>query len=316
MSTSPEVFERVANAPVVPKGLPLVILLTGFTDAGSAVSGLIDHLHETTAPQPLAVFDNDRLLDYRARRPIIQFDQDHLTSYVPARLELALAHDAIGQQFLLLSGYEPDFAWNAFVVAVLELAEEHEVSGMSWVHAIAMPVPHTRPLGTTVSGNRADLIAAHSVWKPRTQVPSTAGHLLEYRFAENGARVVGFVLLVPHYLAETSYPDAVLAAADKLMNATGLVLAMDDVRDESADYLTRVSEQVAGNDELLQMLHTLEERHDAYMAGYQSADPAHGFGDAPFTERQLPSADELAAELERYLASRRPGDDEQSPPNA
>lgn len=315
MPTSAEVFERVANAPAVPKGLPLVILLTGFTDAGSAVAGLIDHLHESTEPRPLAIFDNDRLLDYRARRPIIQFDQDHLTSYAPAKLELSLAHDAIGQQFLLLSGYEPDFAWNAFAAAVLALADEHEISSVSWAHSIAMPVPHTRPLGTTVSGNRAELIAAHSVWKPRTQVPSTAGHLLEYRFAEHGARVVGFVLLVPHYLAETSYPEAVLATADKLMNATGLVLAMDDVRAQSAEYLERVTEQVSGNDELLQMLHTLEERHDAYMAGYQSADPAHGFGDAPFSERNLPSADELAAELERYLASRRPGDEEQSPPS-
>lgn len=287
-----------------------MILLTGFTDAGSAVSGLIDHLQDTTDPKPVAVFDNDVLLDYRARRPVVQFDQDHLTSFAPARLELAVAHDAIGQQFLLLSGYEPDFAWNAFVDAVLELADEFEVSGMSWVHAIAMPVPHTRPLGTTVSGNRAELIAAHSVWKPRTQVPSTAGHLLEFRFAERGEATVGFVLLIPHYLAETSYPQAVLTAADRLMNATGLVLAMDAVRGENDDYLARVDEQVQGNDELLQMLHTLEERHDAYMAGYNAPDAEHGFGDAPFTERNLPSADELAAELERYLASRPPGDDE------
>ena len=152
-----------------------MVLLTGFTDAGNAVSGLIEHLRETASPQPIAVFDNDVLLDYRARRPIIQFDQDHLTAFTPARLELSLAHDAIGQRFLLLSGYEPDFAWNAFTRAVLTLAEEYEVSGVSWAHSIAMPVPHTRPLGTTVSGNRSDLIAAHSVWKPRTQVPSTAG---------------------------------------------------------------------------------------------------------------------------------------------
>lgn len=305
-----DVYERVAGAPAVPKGLPLVILLTGFTDAGSAVAGLIEHLNDTTEPQALVAFDNDVLLDYRARRPVIHFDQDHLTSFTPARLELSLAHDAIGQKFLLLSGYEPDFAWNAFVQAVLDLAAEYEVSGVSWAHSIAMPVPHTRPLGTTVSGNRADLIAAHSVWKPRTQVPATAGHLLEYRFAERSDRIVGFVLLVPHYLAETAYPDAVLATADKLMTATGLVLAMDTVRDAGAEYLARVEEQVGGNDELLQMLHVLEERHDAYMAGYQSADPEHGFGDAPFTERNLPSADELAAELERYLASRRPNDED------
>ncbi|KJQ54679.1 proteasome assembly chaperone family protein [Microbacterium sp. SA39] len=308
MPLSGEIHERVANAPAVPHGLPLVVLLTGFTDAGSAVSGLIDHLRETASPQPVVVFDNDVLLDYRARRPIISFDQDHLTEFRPSRLELSLATDALGQPFLLLAGYEPDFAWNAFAQTVLDLAAEFEVSGLNWVHSIAMPVPHTRPIGTTVSGNRRELTVAHSVWRPRTQVPATAGHLLEFRFVEAGHRAVGFVLLVPHYLAETENPDAVIAAADKLMASTGLVLLLDAVQERREDYFTRVDEQVAGNEELQQMVHNLERRYDAYMAGRNPDDDTYDEGG--FSERDLPSADELAAELERYLASRPSGDDD------
>ena len=34
------------------------------------------------------------------------------------------------------------------------------------------------------------------MWQPHTQVPATAGHLLEHRFAQANARVSGFVLLV------------------------------------------------------------------------------------------------------------------------
>ncbi|PVE95567.1 MULTISPECIES: PAC2 family protein [unclassified Microbacterium] len=308
MPFSGEIHERVANAPAVPHGLPLVVLLTGFTDAGSAVSGLIDHLRETASPEPVVVFDNDALLDYRARRPVISFDQDHLTEFRPSRLELSLATDALGQPFLLLAGYEPDFAWNAFAETVLDLAAEFEVSGLNWVHSIAMPVPHTRPIGTTVSGNRRELTVAHSVWRPRTQVPATAGHLLEFRFVESGHRAVGFVLLVPHYLAETENPDAVIAAADKLMASTGLVFLVDAVQDRREDYFTRVDEQVAGNEELQQMVHNLERRYDAYMAGRNPDDDTYDEGG--FSERDLPSADELAAELERYLASRPSGDDD------
>ncbi|MBS0024796.1 proteasome assembly chaperone family protein [Microbacterium paraoxydans] len=308
MPFSGEIHERVANAPAVPHGVPLVVLLTGFTDAGSAVSGLIDHLRESTSPQPLVVFDNDALLDYRARRPVISFDQDHLTEFRPPRLELSLATDALGRPFLLLAGYEPDFAWNAFAETVLDLAAEYEVSGLHWVHSIAMPVPHTRPIGTTVSGNRRDLVVSHSVWRPRTQVPATAGHLLEYRFAERGERVVGFVLLVPHYLAETENPDAVSAAAEKLMASTGLVLMLDAVRERREDYIARVDEQVAANDELQQMVHNLERRYDAYMAGRDPEDDSYDEGG--FSERDLPSADELAAELERYLATRPSGDED------
>src|SRR5690606_31187004 len=251
-------------------------------------------------------FSNDALLDYRARRPIVTFDQDHLTEFRPPRLELSLAHDALGQPFLLLSGYEPDFAWEAFSDLVVALADELDVITMTWVHAIAMPVPHTRPLAATVSGSRHELIQAHSAWKPRTQVPATAGHLLEYRLSEHGFPVAGFVMLVPHYLAETSYPGAALAALDKLMTATGLVFGLDSLREEGRDYLERIGEQIARNDELAQMIETLERRFDSYMAGeFDQARRERGEG---FVEGELPSADELAAELERFLADR-PDDD-------
>lgn len=296
-------FERVANAPDVARGLPLVVAMTGFTDAGSAVSGLIDYTREQLDPQPLLVFSNDALLDYRARRPVISFDEDHLTDVVAPRLELSLTRDALGQPFLLLSGYEPDFAWESFCDAVMDAAEQYRVSTVTWVHAIPMPVPHTRPIGTTVSGTRDDLTAAHSVWKPRTQAPGTAGHLLEFRLAESGMSIASFVLLIPHYLGDTEYPGATIIALDKLSAATGLVFTTDALRDEDRDYLAKVGEQVQGNDELTRMVRNLEERYDAYMAGTSLASPL-------LDESALPSADELAAELERFLASRPPSDDD------
>ncbi len=303
MPYSAPLYERVSSAPPVPRGLPLVISLTGFTDAGNAVTRLVEYFRDVLDPAPLAVFTNDVLLDYRARRPLISFEQDHLTDYRPARLEFSLAHDTLGQPFLLLAGYEPDFAWDAFTKAVLDLAAAYDVESVTWVHAIPMPVPHTRPIGTTVSGTRSDLTEAHSVWQPHTQVPATAGHLLEYRFAEAGARIAGFVLLVPHYLADTEFPAAALAGLDSLTVATGLVFAGDELRDENREYISKVDDQVTGSDELSRMLHGLEERYDSYMAGSTSATAMVHTGD-------LPSADELAAELERFLASRPSGEDD------
>jgi hypothetical protein len=266
----------------------MVIALTGFTDAGSAVTRMIELFRDDLEPSPVVAFSADVLLDYRARRPIITFDGDHLSDYRPPRLELSLAHDALGQPFVLLAGYEPDFAWDAFAETVVGLAEGLQVSGITWVHAIPMPVPHTRPIGTTVSGTRTDLTQAHSVWKPHTQVPATMGH--------------GFVLLVPHYLADTEYPAAAIAGLDTLSVATGLVFDADEIRDENRDYLAKVDDQVEGNPELTTMLHSLEERYDSYMAGSTLAQPIIHTG-------ARPSADALAAELERFLADRREGDD-------
>jgi hypothetical protein len=120
--------------------------------------------------------------------------------------------------------------------------------------------------------------------------------------ADAGLPVAGFALLVPHYLADSEYPAAILAALDSIAVATGRVFAGDDLRDQNREYLDKVTEQVSGNDELMGMLQGLEERYDSYMAGSTRATPIIHTGD-------LPSADELAAELERFLANRPTDDD-------
>lgn len=302
-----ELFERQPALADVPEGLPLVISLTGFTDAGGAASQMNEYFRDEVRPEPLIVFNNDLLLDYRARRPMVYFDQDHLTAYRPASLTLSLADDGLGQQFLVLCGYEPDFGWESFAADVVQLVAELGVSSATWVHAIPMPVPHTRPIGMTVSGNRRDLIDAHSVWRPHTQVPATGGHLLELRLSEAGLPVAGFVLLVPHYLGDTEHPGVAVAALEAVGMATGLSLTRDDLREASRDFLIKIEQQIEGNDELNRMVRGLEERYDSYMEGSPQRSSLIADGD-------LPSADELAAELEKFLASHPFGDEDTKKP--
>lgn len=288
---------------VVPLGLPLIAGLTGFADAGSGVSQLSEYLTDSVDNRVVATFDSDQLLDYRARRPTIQFDQDHVSDYRPLRLALYLGSDEIGQQFLFLTGYEPDFRWEGFTAAVLGLVDRFQVKSTTWLHAIPMPTPHTRPIGVTVSGNRAELIDSMSIWKPNTQAPATALHLIEYRLQELGHPTTGFVLLVPHYLADTEYPDAAVTALESISAATGLIFPFDHLREEAREFLAKIDSQLAGNQELARLVATLEERHDSYMQG----NPLR----SPLTDEdgELPSADEIAAELENFLALRRDGED-------
>ncbi|QHC63050.1 PAC2 family protein [Rathayibacter sp. PhB93] len=287
----------------VPRGLHLVAGLTGFADAGGAVGQLAEHLHGTLEHRTVVEFDPDQLLDYRARRPIITFDQDHLTDYTPASLRLSLAHDELHQPFLLLTGFEPDYQWERFTRAVLELIDRLEVASTTWVHAIPMPVPHTRPVGVTVSGNREDLIEAMSVWKPVTQVPANVLHLLELRLYDRALPAVGFALLIPHYLSDTAYPQAAVAALESISASTGLIFPTDSLRESGREFLAKVDEQVGSNEELQKLVAALESRHDTYMEGTSLR--------SPLTDEDgfVPTADALAAELEKFLAIKRPGEE-------
>ncbi|EPR76103.1 hypothetical protein ADILRU_1620 [Leifsonia rubra CMS 76R] len=297
-------YDIVTDVADVPRRLPLVAGLTGFADAGGAVSQLSQYLLDTLERTPVVTFDNDALLDYRARRPTIYFDQDHLSDYRPARLELYLAKDELGQPFLLLTGYEPDFQWERFSAAVLRLVEKFDVKSTTWVHAIPMPVPHTRSIGVTVSGNRRELIDSLSVWKPHTQVPANAMHLIEFRLQELGHPTTGFVLLIPHYLADTEWPSAAVAALESVSAATGLIFPTDRLREDGREFVAKIDSQVESNQELARLVGTLEERHDNYMQDNPMRSPLTD------EDGELPSADEIAAELQKFLAIRRAGDDD------
>lgn len=283
----------------VPKGLPLVIALGGTSDAGGLASQLSEYLWERCEPVEFARFNADLLLDYRSRRPVITFDEDHLVDYAPADLTLSLARDEMNASFLVLNGFEPDFRWDQFVDTVLMLVNEFEVSTTVWSHTVPMPVPHTRPVRMTVSGSREDLIEARSVWRPRTKLPASVGHVLEYRLFGLGEDVAGFALLVPHYLANTEYPDALLSALDGFMAATGLLLATDELRDASAEFHQQVDRQIAESEESAEMVVTLEQRYDSYMQDQTSRSPLIG------EDGVIPTADQIASELENFLAQQR-----------
>ncbi|GAB2551975.1 PAC2 family protein [Leucobacter ruminantium] len=292
---SAEYAERRAR---VPRGLPLVVAMEGLSDAGGAVSQLEEYLWEHAHPEEILRFNADLLLDYRARRPLITFDGDHLVDYSPEELVLGLAHDELGAPFLVLSGYEPDFRWEQFIDTVLLLVHEFEVSITVWTHAFPMPVPHTRPIGATVSGSRDDLIEARSVWRPTTRLSASAAHVLEYRLHSLGEEVVGFAHLIPHYLAGTEYPEALLVSLDGIMAATGLILSTDGVREAARSFRAQVDAQISENEESLEMVRTLEHRYDAYMEDRGAQSPLIG------EDGTLPTADQIASELERFLAER------------
>lgn len=284
------------------RGLNLVMGFTGFADAGHVVRQITTELLDTLDAEMVAEFDADQLIDYRSRRPQISFVEDHLQDYQAPSLALYRLVDGLGSPFLLLAGFEPDLQWERFARAVVGLVEELDVNLVTWIHSIPMPVPHTRPVGVTVHGNRPELIEGISVWKPTVEVPAAVGHILELRLTEAGRNIVGYVIHVPHYLAEAEYPTAAVAGLEYLGAATSLMLPTDRLREAGREVGRQIAEQIEASEEVQQVVSRLETRYDEKAEGTVRRSLLADEND------QLPNADALGAAVEAYLARKEPGE--------
>jgi len=298
-----ELYELSADLPELDRPV-LVVAMTGFVDAAGATKIAADHLRDHGDPVDVAVFDVDQLYDYRARRPAMMFVEDHWESYDTPQIRVQALTDTAGTRFLMLDGPEPDVQWERFVAAVTLLCERLDVRASVGFNSIPMAVPHTRPLGVTAHASRRELIADHQPWLQRVQVPGSAVHLLEYRLGRAGRDSMGFSVHVPHYLAQTDYPGAAQTMLEAVSRATGLALVDESLRSAAEAVRADVDGQVERSEEVASVVRALEEQYDAYVAGRGDNLLAGDTG-------PLPTADELGAELERFLADQAERPDQQ-----
>ncbi len=300
-----ELYQVEPDAPALREPV-LVIVLDGFVDAGSAARLAVDSLLATGPGRLVARFDVDQLVDYRSRRPPLRFETDRWTSYSAPELDVVALTDSGGAGFLLLSGPEPDTQWERFAAAVGQLVADLGVRLVVNLTGIPMAVPHTRPIGVTVHGTRPELTEGHEALFATAEVPGSAVALTEYRLGQAGHAAMGFAVHVPHYLARADYPQAARVLVDHLAVATGLYLSTEALTTAAEQAEREIAEQVAGSDEVAQVVSALERQYDTVVSGTAER-PGAGLGG------ELPSADELAAEVERFLADRDPdpGPDDQ-----
>lgn len=275
----------------------LVHALTGFVDAGHAGQLAVAHLLANLEHRVMATFDVDQLLDYRSRRPAMTFDQDRWAGYERPELVLYEVRDLAGTAFFLLSGPEPDLLWERFADAVRELVERFGIGLTVGLGAVPMAVPHTRPAMVTAHATRRELISGYQRWFDTVRLPGHAGALVELRLGEAGHDAMGFVVHVPHYLARLEYPDSARGLLEHLARTSGLDLPVDALDPSAQRVLAEVNEQIARSPESMSVVAALEAQFDS--VGTAESDrrslPA-------IDAESLPTGDEIAAELEQFLA--------------
>ncbi|MGH3687855.1 MAG: PAC2 family protein [Pseudonocardiaceae bacterium] len=287
---------RIDAEPSTQAGTVLVHALTGFVDAGQAGSLAVAHLLAHLEHRVVATFDVDQLLDYRSRRPTMIFDEDRWTSYEQPELVLYEVRDCAGTAFLLLTGPEPDLLWERFADAVRELIERFGVTLTVGLGAVPMAVPHTRPATVTAHATRRELIPGYQKWFTTMQIPGHAGALVELRLGEAGHDAMGFVVHVPHYLARMEYPESARGLLEHLARSSGLNLPAETLRPAAQRVFAEVTEQVSRSPESMSVIASLEAQFDAALGKYDRRSLP------PIDAEMLPTGDEIAAELQQFLA--------------
>lgn len=300
MNDPRELYRWADDAPTPVEGETPVLVhaLQGSMDAGSAGRLLAQHLTGKLPSVRVLNFDMDMLLDYRSRRPAMTFRDGAWTSYEEPELVLDLIRDDDGAPILLLHGLEPDLQWEAFVAAVQGLIEEFGVRLTIGVHGIPMGVPHTRPMTVTAHATRPELIEAYPNYFSAVQVPASAAALLELRLGRRGRDAMGFAANVPHYLAQADYPQAAAELVRQVARSGDLSLPVGDLEAAGSRVRGEIDRQVSESEEVTAVVAALERQFDQFSE--TSGDRGRSVGMSALEE--LPSADELGAQLEAFLA--------------
>jgi hypothetical protein len=275
-----------ADAPV------LVVMLTGWIDASGAANAAMAALDALTAASTIAVFDADTFIDFRARRPTMEIREGLNSALVWPDIELKHGVTSGGTDVLLLTGPEPDSAWHKFSDAVCDLAMRLGVSMAVGLGAYPFATPHTRPSRLSCTTPDADLRDRVDFLKNSVDVPAGMGAVLERSLHAVSIPAIGIWAQVPHYVSAMTYPAASVALLDGLRDLTGLEVDPGQLRQEAIIQRQRLDNLVAGNTEHTTMLRQLEEAYDVTDDVRSPLLP---------DEADLPSGEELAAELEQFL---------------
>ncbi|HWC66506.1 MAG TPA: PAC2 family protein [Acidimicrobiales bacterium] len=271
----------------------LVVMLLGWIDAGGAAAGAMAVLEQELAARPVLRFDADTFIDYRARRPLLQLREGVIERMIWPITELKTGRDAVGHDVLLLTGQEPDSAWELFLDSLLEVSAALGVTKVVGLGAYPFATPHSRPSRLSITCGSRAVAESLPYLRNSVDVPAGIAAAIEARFSEHGIPSFGLWAQVPHYVAAAAYPAATVALLSGLNESVGIVTEAVPVRQEAIAQRSQLDELVSGNAEHVAMLRQLEQMYDS-----EDAPTRAGPGLVP---SDLPSGDELAAELERFL---------------
>jgi hypothetical protein len=272
----------------------LIVMMTGWIDAAGAAAAAAQVIADDCETTPIARFDDDTFIDYRARRPTMELRDGVNTNLRWNHIELLAGRSPEGRDVLVLMGPEPDMNWRRFSKAIGDIAVELGVTHMIGFGAYPFAAPHTRTPRLSCSSPSADVLANVPFARSSVDVPAGMAAALEHTMHDRKIPALGIWAQVPHYVSSMTYPASSVALLDGLAEATGVRIAGASLRNEIDIQRERIDQMVADNVDHQLMVTQLESLHDA--AVEDDADAADAAA-----EMRLKSGEEIAAEIQEFL---------------
>ncbi len=267
-----------------------VVALSGWVDAGlagaSAAEFLEDHLED---PMPFARVDLSEILDLQHTRPTVRLDDARVRVVEWPEITLVagtLPGVAPGrtQDVVICRGPEPGLHWRAWGAEIVDLAARLGARLAVMVAGMPVMASHRRPVRVLATATSRSLTQELEPLRPDYEGPTGAQTVLQYLLGQGGVPAVGLWAQVPHYLAGGPSPVATQAVVRRVAEVASLGLDAGELDDPVAEYHTRVEETLGERPDLAELVDQLD------ATPIEIAD-----------EDELPTGDEIASEIERFL---------------
>jgi hypothetical protein len=267
----------------------LIVVLDGWVDAGFGAATAVAAILSEMKTETFATFETDDLIDQRARRPRLRIDDGVRAGISWPEIQVLVGRDRMGSGVALLVGPEPDYRWRQFTGEVIKVARDLDVRLVVSLGAFPNATPHTRPIKLAATASDAELARKIGVVRGTIEVPAGLGEVIGEACVAAGIPSIGLWARVPHYVAAMPFAPAALALIEGLSSISGLVFGTDGLTRSAEEARRQVDELIAQSPDHEAMVRKMEEQLDT--EGEVLLD----------IEGDLPSGDEIASELERYL---------------
>jgi predicted ATP-grasp superfamily ATP-dependent carboligase len=266
----------------------LISAFRGWNDGGQGASLATGYLAKLWNARRFAEIEPENFFDFQATRPHVSLEEG-LTRRIdwPSTVFYHGRPAGLERDVVLLLGIEPNLRWKTFTDLVVGFIQELGVELVISLGSLLADVPHTRPCPVTGSASDPELVERLGLSASRYEGPTGIVGVLHDACREAELPSASLWAAVPHYVSLTPSPKAALALCERLGDLLQAPIDTTELAEAANNYSEQVSEAVASDPDTAAYIEELEQRADTLAE-----------------EAELPSGDEMAAELTKFLRDR------------